>query len=76
MPSPGVTALSRASRTTPKGNPTVSAARRTLSPRNVLLVTAALCGLLFASAGSAAACSALDALGGVSAGFGNSCSSR
>ncbi|GAA2243500.1 MULTISPECIES: hypothetical protein [Kitasatospora] len=47
----------------------MSAAHKTLSPRNVLLA-AALCGLLFAGAGSAAACSAVDA---IAPGFGNSC---
>ncbi|MFB7664625.1 hypothetical protein ACFC1R_11870 [Kitasatospora sp. NPDC056138] len=54
----------------------MSAARKTLTARNALLVAAALCGLMFASAGSAAACSALDAVGGLAPGFGNSCVSR
>jgi hypothetical protein len=54
----------------------MSAARRSLTSRNILIVTAALCGLLFASAGSAAACGTLDVIGGVAPGFGNACTSR
>ena len=44
--------------------------------RNVLLVTAALCGIAFACATGAAACSALDGLSGLTPGFGNNCVSR
>ncbi|WP_158702100.1 hypothetical protein [Kitasatospora sp. MMS16-BH015] len=44
--------------------------------RNTLLIAAALAGLMFGTAGSANACSALDAIGGLTPGFGNSCISR
>ncbi|MDH6127127.1 hypothetical protein [Kitasatospora sp. GP82] len=54
----------------------MSTARKALTARNVLLAAAALCGLMFASAGSASACNALDAVGGLAPGFGNSCVSR
>ncbi|MER5641635.1 hypothetical protein ABT095_32425 [Kitasatospora sp. NPDC002227] len=44
--------------------------------RNALLIAAALAGLMFGTAGNAAACSALDAIGGLAPGFGNSCVNR
>jgi hypothetical protein len=44
--------------------------------RNVLLVAAALCGIMVACATGAAACSALDALGSLAPGFGNNCVNR
>lgn len=50
--------------------------RTALTIRNGLLVAAALCGLMFGTAGSASACSALDAVSGLAPGFGNSCVSR
>ena len=65
-----VPALYRAVSTVRKGDPAVSYAR------NVLLVTAALCGIAFACATGAAACGSLDGLGGLAPGFGNNCVSR
>ncbi|GAA0655785.1 hypothetical protein GCM10010193_02760 [Kitasatospora atroaurantiaca] len=51
--------------------------RKALTARNGLLLAAAVCGLMFGTAGSAAAtCSALDVVGGLAPGFGNSCVSR
>ncbi|QMU77154.1 hypothetical protein GXW83_16995 [Streptacidiphilus sp. PB12-B1b] len=44
--------------------------------RNALFVTAALCGILFATTTAAVACSTLDALGSLAPGFGNNCVNR
>ncbi|WP_441246675.1 hypothetical protein [Kitasatospora sp. McL0602] len=44
--------------------------------RNTLLIAAALAGLMFGTASSASACSALDAVGALAPGFGNTCTSR
>ncbi|GAA1224985.1 hypothetical protein GCM10009665_14070 [Kitasatospora nipponensis] len=43
------------------------------SLRNTLLVAAALCGLIIAGAGAAAACDSANLGGALNAGFGNAC---
>ncbi|GAA1983025.1 hypothetical protein [Kitasatospora viridis] len=45
----------------------------TASLRNSLLVAAALCGLLLAGAGSAAACASGDVAAALNSDFGNAC---
>ncbi|GAA4995287.1 hypothetical protein [Kitasatospora paranensis] len=47
-----------------------------MNPVRTALVLAAVCGLLLAGAGSAAACGPLDLAAGLAPGFGNACVNR